>query len=202
MKKAVAAAILLLAACGEQPQQVKKEPPKPAEPVGAQKAFFQMYSAVRGKAMSDLNGFMMQSITTPGMPQKDGKFAGWRGMFVAPAKQTAWTYTFSAVTEDGLTKGITNGQPESYTGPRGQNSDWPIQALKIDSDVAYKTAMEKGKGADYSKKHPEIPVTMVVEKIKKFGNPVYRVIWGASASNSSFSVYVDASTGGYLETMH
>ncbi len=202
MKRVAAATILMLAACSEPPKQVKKEPPKPAEPVGAQKAFFQMYSAVRGKAMTDVNGFMMQSVTTSGMPQKEGKFAAWRGMFVAPSKQTAWTYTYSAVTEDSFTMGITNGQPESYTGPRGQNSDWPIQALKIDSDVAYKVAMTKGKGEAYSKKHPEIPISMVVEKIKKFGNPVYRVIWGTSASTSAFSVYVDASTGEYMETMH
>lgn len=201
MKASILALVLALAACAPAPQTAKKkDPPKPPEPVGAQKAFFQMYAATRRWA-PDANGFQMQSITTASMAQTGGKFAGWRAIFVSPSRRASRTYTFSAVEDEGLSKGISQGQEESYSGPRGQNSDWPIQALKIESDKALEAALTKGKGAEFSKKNPTIPITMQVEKIKKFGNPVYRVIWGASASTSSFSVYVDASTGEYLETV-
>ncbi len=200
----IAALFFALVSCsGPAPTktETKKEPPKPAEPAGAQKAFFQMYGSARTWA-PDVSGFIMQSITTPGMPAKEGKYAAWRGEFVSLGVRGTRTFTYSAVNEDGLSKGISKGGDNSYTGPRGQNSEWPVQALKIDSDAAYRTAMTKGKGEEYSKKHPEIPVTMVLEKTKRHTNPVYRVIWGASANSSSFSVYVDASSGEYLETTH
>jgi hypothetical protein len=38
--------------------------------------------------------------------------------------------------------------------------------------------------------------------VKKYQDPVWRIIWGESAGTSDFSVYVDASTGDYLETLH
>lgn len=201
---AVFATTLFLAACTTQAPvaEQKKEPPKPPEPVGAQKAFFQMYGSARTWT-ADINGFQMVSIATKDMPGKDGKYPAWRAVFSSPSKRATKNFVYSVVKEDGgLSKGITKESAEDrFEGSRGQNIDWPIQALKIDSDAALQTALTKGKGDEYSKKHPEIPITIMLEKIKKFGNPAYRVIWGPSVSHSSFSVYVDASTGIYLETV-
>ncbi len=111
-------------------------------------------------------------------------------MFSSPGKKATKNFVYSVVKEDGgLSKGVTKESAEDrFEGARGQNIDWPYQALKVDSDAALQTALAKGKGDEYSKKHPEIPITIMLEKIKKFGNPVYRVIWGTSVSHSSFSV--------------
>lgn len=200
---AVSALTLLLAACTSAPvAEKKKEPPKPAEPVGSQKAFFQMYGSARTWA-ADINGFQLLSVATKDMPGKDGNYPAWRGVFASPSKRATKSFVYSVVSEDGgLSKGITRDSNEDrFEGVRGQNVDWPMQALKINSDAALKTALSKGKGDEYSKKHPEIPITILLEKIKKFPNPAYRIIWGTSVSQSSFSVYVDATTGEYLETV-
>jgi hypothetical protein len=75
-----------------------------------------------------------------------------------------------------------------------------MAAIKIETDAAYKTALENG-GAEYEKKNPDKPVTFLLEKVAKHPNPVWRVIWGESVSQSNFSVYVDASTGDFREKL-
>ncbi|MBK5295497.1 MAG: hypothetical protein JJE04_27940 [Acidobacteriia bacterium] len=193
-------ALLLALACSDAPKTAtKKDPPKPVEPVSGRYAFYQMYGAARSWAQ-DLQGMQMQSITLNEVKEKDGKYPAWRVTFVSDSKRSAKTFTYSVVTAQGLNKGIYSGSDENYSGPRGQNAAFPMQALKIDSDAAHETAAKKG--ADYSKKHPDIPITMVLENIKQFPNPVWRVLWGQSIGTSNFSIYVDASTGDYLQTMH
>ena len=73
-------------------------------------------------------------------------------------------------------------------------------AVKIDTDAAYKTALANG-GAEYEKKNPGKPITFLLEKVAKHPDPVWRVIWGESVSQSNFSVYVDASTGEFREKL-
>jgi hypothetical protein len=63
----------------------------------------------------------------------------------------------------------------------------------------YQTALKHG--ADYAKKHPDMQISFIMEKIPEFPDPAWRVIWGESPSASNFSIYVDASTGKYLRTM-
>jgi hypothetical protein len=94
------------------------------------------------------------------------------------------------------------GLEEGWSGPRGGNSPFPMMAVKIDTDAAYKTALEKGGGTDYDKKNPGKPISFLLEKVQKFPDPVWRVIWGESAGTSNFSVYVDASTGDFKEKLH
>ena len=76
-------------------------------------------------------------------------------------------------------------------------------AVKVDTDAAYKTAMETvaSKAADYDKKNPGKPITIILEKTNKHDDPVWRNVWGESVGTSNFSVLIDASTGSYLETM-
>jgi hypothetical protein len=42
----------------------------------------------------------------------------------------------------------------------------------------------------------------MLEKLPKFANPAWRVIWGESAGTSNFSVYVDATENDFLERLH
>ncbi len=74
-------------------------------------------------------------------------------------------------------------------------------AVKVDTDAAYKTALANG-GSEYDKKNPGKPISLTLEKVDKYPDPVWRVIWGESASTSGFSVYVDASTGAFEEKVH
>jgi hypothetical protein len=41
-----------------------------------------------------------------------------------------------------------------------------------------------------------------MEQTKRFPDVTWRVIWGESVGTSDYSVYVDATTGQYLERMH
>jgi hypothetical protein len=195
--------LVLLAACGggEAPKpEAKKEPPKPPEPVTGRYAFHQMYAAARSWSV-DLEPLQVMSIPLKEVEAKDGKYPAWRCIFVSPSKQSAKTYTYSVVNADGgINKGVYGTNEERWSGA-GQTSPFPLQALKIDSDAALQTALTKGKGDEYAKKNPDKPVVFTLEKVKRFGNPAWRVIWGASVSSSNFSVFVDASTGEYLQTM-
>jgi hypothetical protein len=194
------ALLLIAASCADTPKtaEVKKEAPKPPEPVSGQYAFFQMYGAARAWAQ-DLQAMQMQSISLKEVKSEAGKYPAWRVQFVSESRRAAKTYTYSVVTAEGLNKGIYGSAEESYSGPRGQNSPFMIQALKTDSTAAYETAMQHGK--EYSKKHPDMHITILLENTKRFSNPAWRVIWGESAGTSNFSIYVDASTGEYLQTM-
>jgi hypothetical protein len=75
-----------------------------------------------------------------------------------------------------------------------------MAAVKVDSDQVYQTALKKG--AEYDKKNPGKPIVFLLEGNDKFPDVSWRVIWGESAGTSNFSIYVDASTGLYLETIH
>ena len=56
--------------------------------------------------------------------------------------------------------------------------------------------------ADYIKKNPDKPVLFLMELGKRFPDVTWRVIWGDSVGTSDYSVFVDGSTGKYLERMH
>ena len=193
--------LMLLIACAEAPkpaEQKAKEPPKPPEAVTALKAFWQMYGAARGWA-TDLETLQMSSIALPEIPAKDGKYPAWQATFVSPSKRSSRTFTYAVIESQGLFKGVFARHEDTYSGPHGQVSPFPIAALKVDSDAALAAAVKKS--AQYMKKFPDKPVTFLLERTKRFPNPAWRVIWGESVSSSDYSVYVDASTGEYLQTM-
>jgi hypothetical protein len=45
-------------------------------------------------------------------------------------------------------------------------------------------------------------VLILLEMDRKYPDPVWRIVWGDSVSTAEVSVYVDANTGEYLNTMH
>ena len=191
---------LLLAGCGggEPAAPPKKaEASKPPEPIGALSATYQAFT--HGRTWStDLQILQVSSVTLKEPAPEGGKYPAWRMTFASQSKASAKPYTYSVVEGGGLYKGVFALNEQSYS-PHGQTSPFLIQAFKTDSDAAYKTAMAKG--AEYTKKHPDMPITMVLEKTKQFPNPAWRVVWGTSVGTSSYSIYVDATTGDYLQTM-
>ncbi len=192
--------LLLTAGCGQAPRTAEKakEPEKPPEPVSAQWAFHQMYVYARSWA-PDATPLRLASIDLEKVPCKAGKCGAWEAVFVSPRLSRARRITYSVIEAEGnLHKGVFAGLEESWAGPRGQAEPFPVAAFKVDATAAHELAMKKG--ADYAKKHPDMPMMYLLEKTRRFPNPAWRVIWGRSIATSGYSIFVDASTGEYLAT--
>lgn len=195
------AVCLALAGCSGTPTKTAapKKEEAPPEPVSGREALYKMFMAARSWS-SDIEILKLSSINLPEVKAVPGKAAAWQVMFVSPSKGKARSWTYSVIESEGnLHKGTFAGLEEGWSGPRGVNRPLIIQAVKVDSDAAYKTALTKA--AEYEKKNPGKTISLILESTKKHPNPAWRVIWGESVSTSNFSVLVDASTGEYLETM-
>jgi hypothetical protein len=199
-------AVLLatLSACSETPAPVAKKEEK-LDPISGQSALFKMYQMARSWGGLDTQVLNAKSIRMPEVPAGPaGTAPAWQGTFVSAGKGRARSYTYSIVEAEGnLHKGLFAGLEEGWSGPRGVNTPFLMAAVKVDTDAAYKTAMEskQSKAVEYDKKNPGKPIMFLIEKTTKHPDPVWRVIWGDSVGTSNFSVLIDASTGAYLETM-
>jgi hypothetical protein len=192
--------VLFLSACSDAPKTaIEKQPPKPPEVLTGRQAFQRMYPQARGWA-PDAQPLQIRSIDMGQVKAEKGKAGAWQVIFVSPSRGKAKTYTYSAVEADGnLHEGVFGGLEESYTA-RGDSSPFQIAAIKVDSDEAYTTAVKQS--ADYIKKNPDKPVMFLMELTKRFSDVTWRVIWGGSVGTSDYSVFVDGTTGQYLERMH
>jgi hypothetical protein len=192
---------LFFAACSEAPPAAgkKAEPAKPPEPVSGQSAFYRMYSVARTWA-PDVQGLQLRSLPLQEVKSEAGKAGAWEATFVTLSRSRSRVYTYSVVEAGGnLHKDVFAGQEEPYIGPRGLNQPFPAGAVKIDSTKAYEIALQHG--ADYAKKNPNMPISILLEWTNRHRFPAWRVIWGESVATSGFSVYVDSSEGTYLQTM-
>jgi len=193
--------LLALTACSESPKTEKaKAPETPPEPLSGRQAFQKMYPAARGWAL-DAVPLQLKSIDLSQVKAEKGKTGAWQAIFVSPSKGKSKNYTYSAIEAEGnLHQGVFAGLEENFTVGRGPVSLFDIAAIKIDSDQAYDVAAEKS--ADYIKKNPGKPISYILERTNRLPDLAWRVIWGESVASSDYSVYVDASTGKFLEKMH
>jgi hypothetical protein len=163
-----------------------------------------MYGMARSWA-SDAQVLRMQSMRLTDVKEgAPGTAPAWQATFVSAAKLQSRGYTFSIVEGEGnLHKGAFAGPEESWRGPRGTDSSFLMAAIKIDTDAAYKTAMEtpRSHAAEYDMQNPGKPISIILERTTNHPNPAWRIFWGESAGTSNFSVLIDASTGEYLETL-
>jgi hypothetical protein len=158
-----------------------------------------MYQVARSWA-PDVEVLQMTTLHPGGVPEVAGKAAAWQATFVSESKSSARNYTYSVVdVEPTLHQGVFASQPESWSGS-GDTKPFLIAAVKTDTDAAYKTALKTAGTAARQEKVPTI--SFLLEKLNKFTDPTWRVIWGESLGTADLSAYVDASTGEYLETMH
>jgi hypothetical protein len=191
--------VLLLTACSEAPAP-PKAPEKAPEAVTGRYAFYQMYPTARLWA-PDIQALRLSSIRLAQVKDEPGKSGAWEATFVSPSKGKSRSFTYSVAEAEGnLHKGVFSGFEESYRGPNGQAVPWVVQAFRIDSDEAYQTALKKSDA--YVKKNPDKPMFYLLEQTHNFPDLAWRIVWGESISSSSYSVFVDASTGAYLETAH
>jgi hypothetical protein len=192
--------LAMLSACSDSPTTEKaKEPQKPPEPLTGRQAFQKMYPMARNWAL-DAVPMRVRSVLLSAKPEK-GKADAWEATFVSKSLVKSKTFTYSIVESAGnLHQGVFAGLEEGYSGPQGGAFPFDIAAIKTDSDQAYDAAAEKS--ADYIKKNPNKPITYLMEQTRRFPDVTWRVIWGESVSSSDYSVFVDASTGKYLEKAH
>jgi len=203
LKLTLTGLLLLLTACSEQPAAPeKKEPPKPPEPVTGQSALYKMYQVVRNWDPRALV-FKMESMHSADIPEVPGKAGIWAATFTSVEQGRSHSYTFSLIEElPNLHKGVFQTADEVFSGKKGVNQSFLIAAVKADTDAAYQTAKSQPKAIEYDKKFPGKPITIVLEKTDRFPDPTWRIIWGESAGTANFSVFIDATTGGFLEIMH
>jgi hypothetical protein len=198
----ITASVLFLSSCSDAPKQPtakKEEPKKEPEGLTGKNAFFKVYVAARSWA-PDAQCLSVVNIPLAEVKAGPGKSGAWRVTVVSPSKLRKRTYTWSAIEAGGnLHEGVFPGAEEAFT-PSPKARPFLIAALKTDTDAALKVAQEKS--AEYMKKHPDMRINYLLELGDKHANPAWRVIWGDSVGTSGHSVFVDASTGEYLETRH
>lgn len=197
----ICSALLLLTNCSEPAQKTEKKKVEVLEPATGQSALFRMYQVARSWA-PDAQPLKMNSIPLSEVPTvPPGTAAAWEATFTSAGQSQARRYTYSIVESAGnLHKGVFAGSPEGWSGPRGTNTPFPMLAVKVDTETAYKTAVANG-GAEYDKKNPGKPISILLEKVAKHPDPVWRVIWGESVGTSNFSIYIDATTGEFKEKL-
>lgn len=191
------AAVFLCACSSTPPATEKAETKAPAEPVTGLHALYQMYTSARAWA-PDLQVLSLRSIHIDQVKDEPGKSGAWQAQFASPAQAKARAYTFSAV-EVSMTmhQGVSPDTPRDWT---NNGMSFMVGAAKIDSDQAWKIALEHAK--DLAAKNPDTPISYTLQMERGFANPEWRVIWGTSAATSSYSVLIDAFTGKFTTVLH
>jgi hypothetical protein len=191
---------MILAGCSEPTKVAEKKEPEKLEQITGESALYKMYQVARSWGGPDTEVLKLVSLHLTEVPEVPGKAGAWQGSFTAQSKGRARSYTYSIIEGPGnLHKGVFAGPEEGWSGPHGVTTPFKIGNVHVDTDAAYKTSLEKG--AAYDKKNPGKPITLLLEKNNKFPDVTWRIIWGDSVGTSNFSIFIDASTGSYLETM-
>lgn len=191
--------LLTFVACTEPspgPEQAA-EPEAPPEPIDGQTAFFRMFPAARNWA-PDAQGLRLENLRIEEVKPKDGKYGAWRATFYSPSKNRVGVFNYSVVEVGGkIQKGVFQDHEEAYTS--GLEKPWPVAAFKVGSEKAYQVALSRKETKAYIKKNPDRPVNFLLEQTNRHPNLAWRIYWGERLSTSDFSVFVDASTGDFLE---
>jgi hypothetical protein len=186
---------LLLPSCSSGPPPIAA-PEKPAVPLTGLHALYQLYTSARAWAQ-DLQILQYASINIREVQREDGKAPAWQVVFVSQALAKSRTYTFSVYEASAtLHQGIYPEAPQDWS---GNGKPFLLESVKVDTDKVWETALQHGK--DYNSENPKIPISWTLG-MDKGNNPVWRVIWGQSAGESSFSILVDAFTGDFIQIVH
>jgi hypothetical protein len=190
-------ALCLLAACSTAPPVAENKAEPPPEPLTGLSALFRMYQVARAAWASDAQVVKMSSVRLSGVPDAPpGLSAVWEATFYSPSHTRARSYTDSIVEQlPDLHKDVFAGPLEDFKG-----DSFPIAAVKKDTESAYQTALAKT--TQDAPRYAGKPVLILLEKNNRFPDPVWRVVWGESVSTAIVSVFIDATTGGFLETVH
>ena len=191
---------IVLAGCSTPPatksSTVAKKEQAPPEPLTGRAAFYKMFPSARSWA-ADAIPLRLISIAVGGIKPSGGKAGAWQAIFVSPGTSRSRVYSYSVVEAEGnLHQGVFAESPETYSGPTGEATPFPVSAIKYDSDQAYEEAVKHV--AAYVAKHPDKPVNCVLELSNRFPDAAWQLSWGGSSTASPTTVFTDASTGKFL----
>jgi hypothetical protein len=191
----VLAALLLAACSNSSTDNTAKEPEKPAEAITGRQAFQMTYPQARGWA-PDAQPLRIRSMNLTSPKSGSGRAGAWEILYVSVTRGRQKAFTWSAIEDGSLHKGVFGGIEDGWGGPRGQEQPFLAAALKVDTPDALQTAILKS--AEYLKKpDPKPQVSYMCELIPRFPDPVWRVFWGENVSAAEWSVFIDATTGDY-----
>ncbi|MBS1874388.1 MAG: hypothetical protein JSU00_14320 [Acidobacteria bacterium] len=192
----VIAGAAFLGGCSEAPAPVdktaelKKEPPKPPEPVAGQSAFFEMYKPARQWA-ADVQPLTLASNDVPGRTAEGGKAWMWTAVFVSPSKREARTLFYSVVEHEKVLRGVTVGGAQTWSGATPKSKPFGVAEFQVNSDAAYDTVYKKAEA--WVKKHPGKKLSIYLASTNRFPAPAWYVMWGDS--KSGYLGFVNATTG-------
>ncbi|HEX5430990.1 MAG TPA: hypothetical protein VFW83_03425 [Bryobacteraceae bacterium] len=193
------AAVAALTACSEAPTQTQANTPaKLPEPITGRQAFQYTFPQARRWAL-DAEPIEIRNLNLDQVKSEDGKAGAWQITYVSMQRGRARVYTWSAIESgESLHKGVFASPEESWSARGGLNQPFSPAALKVDSPAALQTAVAHSK--DYLDRPGARPqVTFLLELTPRFADPAWRVLWGNSASSAEYSVFVDATTGRFLQ---
>jgi hypothetical protein len=194
---AVAGAVLMLAACSSAPEPAATTaapattaPAKPAGPVSAKTAFYEMYKPARTWA-TDIQALSLKSGELAGFKNEDGKAALWTAIFASPSLRQARRFTYAVATAGTIEKGVHAEVPEAWSGPTKAVMPFQNSDFAVDSDAAFKTAADKG--AEWLKTNADKKWSMELGAAARFSAPVWFTEWGDA--KGGYAQYVNATTG-------
>ncbi|HUB02847.1 MAG TPA: hypothetical protein VL983_09180 [Terriglobales bacterium] len=189
MKKFLVAILAVgLAACSSEPAKqatTETSPPKAAEQVTGNSAFYKCYISARGWA-PDAQGFRVESSLSKG---RDGKASEWRAGFASAAQHATRAYIWS-------NGDISHSVEDTYSPSNSSTLVFNVQFLKVDTDKAFAVAQEHG-GAKLLEKSPDTPVLYILDWNRQTNELLWHVIYGTDRETAALRVAVNASTGDF-----
>jgi hypothetical protein len=199
LRPALVIAVLALNACSgptttsaSGKDAAKVESAAPAVPVTAKTAFWEMYKSARAWA-PDMLPLTIESKTIKEIKNVDGKAGMWVATFGSPAKRRYAKFTYAVVASPPeISKGVSAAEALPWAGLTRQALSFQPHEFTIDSDEAYKIAMEKA--GPWLKTHPGVELTeFSMGAASRFPGPVWYALWGDK--KLGFFQLVSASTG-------
>jgi hypothetical protein len=168
----------------------------PAVPVTAKTAFYEMYKPAYAWA-PDMLPLTLEAKTLNGIKNEGGKAAMWEATFGSPSKRQYSKFTYAVASQaPDIRKGVTASEALPWAGLTRDALAFASSEFAIDSDEAYKTALEKA--GPWMKTHPDIGLTtMSMGAASRFPGPVWYFLWGDK--KNGFFQLVSASTGKALK---
>jgi hypothetical protein len=126
-----------------------------------------------------------------------GKAAIWEATFGSPSKHEYSKFTFAVEAKPpDIRKGVAAEQALPWAGPTHNALAFQSSEFVVDSDAAYKTALEKA--SSWLKEHPAVPLnTFSLGAASSYPGPVWSFVWGDK--KMGFFQLVSATTGQALK---
>lgn len=198
----------LTTGCSDSSGPAKKaaaKKPVEAQPISGQSAIFQTFQVARTWA-SDAMLLKLENGDIPEAKAQPGKYGLWRATYVSQSKGQKRDYQYAASDSDGgIIKGVRAGTDSLYI-RNPQTHPFAIQEIRVDTTAAYETAMKEVAGDKTMQKvldeNKDLPVQYQLEWNGNVPKPQWRVIFGATVSQSKFSILIDANSGKFAKKLH